>query len=166
MARKLRAFSLYPNENQMAESTFGYITYAAREGQSPRNPNRTYFDMGVRIGDGELAGREAKMFANDDDDRVHMSQFQVGDKVELDSVTTKGEYVNVVVGELIESAADIQERIGDLDAILAAEYMKSLAAVAAVIPGHYPPEFLQSAVASVFIQKSKMVDFIQRAEQG
>lgn len=150
----------------MSEQITGIITYAAREGQSPRNPGRKYFDMGVKILNGEHGGNEAKMFANSQDDRDHMSQFAVGDKVEIESVRKSGEYYNVVVGDLIESAAERQARVGDLDALLAREYIRSLEAVLAVIPGNLPSEFAQSATASVFIQKAKMVDFIERAEEG
>lgn len=146
----------------------GIIIYEARNATAPKG-GRKYVDMQVRLED----GREAKMFADTKEEADQMYTFSVGDKVEIDDVSTNGQYVNCKVGALVETAGDREARVGDIDDILALEYALSFTAadkaMSAVntegLTEEQVIQVIQNAASTIFIQKSRSVDFIDRAEK-
>lgn len=104
-----------------------------------------------------INGQTARAFGDWGD----FDHLNVGDKIEVLNLKQKGKYMNFDVGEVIETAEEIQARIGDLDDLLAAEYAKSYAAAERAMPSHAPAEAIQACASSVFIQKSRMKSFVE-----
>jgi hypothetical protein len=137
----------------------GTIKYPPENGISPKN-NREYSKLVVLLDD----GRDCAVFADKDDDWLF--SFNVGDRVRVDNIRKTGKGVSGEITEIVETAEDRLERVGDLDTLFATEYVKSYIAARNALRQIFgddvevPESLTQAAASSVFIQKTRVKDFL------